>query len=293
MAMPIPPKLKPVTQYVRRAENLDRAPEPEAPVVAYYCRLFATEQAMKLQDKSQEGKLFLTAMMDRLEDDTKKGMGQFTQEEGRKMTHDWALKDFNAADEEDRAGLADQGTARTFYAAGVFFDVLKQFGEPGEETTRRRVYCKWKASQILKALKEGRTPTPGGVGEDVQTGMPSAGGGGGGGGGYQPPASAPEETKQHDPLAGMIPEAPTTNPFLDPAVAAADAADSDTDANPPATTSTPTYEPPANPHYGGPEAPSSAYPTGDTPGQSPYAPPASAPYVAPVAPYVPPPPSRM
>lgn len=28
-------------------------------------------------------KLFLTAMMDRLEDDTKKGMGQFTQEEGR------------------------------------------------------------------------------------------------------------------------------------------------------------------------------------------------------------------
>lgn len=55
MAMPVPPKLKPVTQYVRRAENLDRAPEPEAPVVAYYCRLYATEQAMKLQDKSEEG----------------------------------------------------------------------------------------------------------------------------------------------------------------------------------------------------------------------------------------------
>ena len=38
----------------------------------------------------------------------------------QKMTHDWALKDFNAADEEDRAGLADQGTARTFYAGRRF-----------------------------------------------------------------------------------------------------------------------------------------------------------------------------
>ncbi|CBN79059.1 conserved unknown protein [Ectocarpus siliculosus] len=67
---------------------------------------------------------------------------------------------------------------------------------------RRRIYCKWKASQILKALKEGKIPTPGGAGEDVvtgmpssndaaapapapeATGMPSSSGGGGGGGGY-------------------------------------------------------------------------------------------------------------
>lgn len=32
------------------------------------------------------------------------------------MTTDWALREFNAADEEDRAGLADQSTARAFYA---------------------------------------------------------------------------------------------------------------------------------------------------------------------------------
>ena len=34
----------------------------------------------------------------------------------QKMTTDWAMREFNAADEEDRAGLADQGTARSFYA---------------------------------------------------------------------------------------------------------------------------------------------------------------------------------
>lgn len=38
------------------------------------------------------------------------------------MTTDWAMREFNAADEEDRAGLADQGTARTFYAGE--FNVL-------------------------------------------------------------------------------------------------------------------------------------------------------------------------
>lgn len=54
VAMEIPAHFKPVTQYIRRAEKLDRAPEPEAAIVAYHCRLYATDQAMKLQDKSDE-----------------------------------------------------------------------------------------------------------------------------------------------------------------------------------------------------------------------------------------------
>lgn len=55
MAMAVPPGLKPVTQYVRRAEELDKAPEPESAVVAYHCRLYATEQAMKLNDNTEAG----------------------------------------------------------------------------------------------------------------------------------------------------------------------------------------------------------------------------------------------
>lgn len=54
MKMEIPPRFKPVTQYIRRAEKLDRAEEPEAPVVAYYCRLYAADQAIKLQDSSED-----------------------------------------------------------------------------------------------------------------------------------------------------------------------------------------------------------------------------------------------
>lgn len=57
------------------------------------------------------------------------------------------------------------------HTAGVYFDVLRQFNPkegPGDpEMDRRRIYCKWKAGDILKAVKEGRAPTPGGVGEEV------------------------------------------------------------------------------------------------------------------------------
>lgn len=34
----------------------------------------------------------------------------------QKMTMDWAINEFTMADEEDRAGLADQSTARKFYS---------------------------------------------------------------------------------------------------------------------------------------------------------------------------------
>ncbi|CAM9482407.1 unnamed protein product, partial [Sphacelaria rigidula] len=53
MALTIPARYKPVTQYIRRAEKLDKAPEPEAPVVAYYCRLYAVEQVFNLYDRSE------------------------------------------------------------------------------------------------------------------------------------------------------------------------------------------------------------------------------------------------
>lgn len=55
-----------------------------------------------------------------------------------------------------------------YLLASAFFDVLRLFGNPDEEMDRRRIYCKWMASEIVKALREGRVPSPGDfVGEDV------------------------------------------------------------------------------------------------------------------------------
>jgi len=52
--------------------------------------------------------------------------------------------------------LADKSTARTFYAAGVFFDVMQQYPDLDPEIERQRKYAKWKATDILNAIKEGR-----------------------------------------------------------------------------------------------------------------------------------------
>lgn len=52
-----------------------------------------------------------------------------------------------------------------FIIASSFFDILEQFGDIDEEITSKNKYSKWKATEIMKALKEGRTPEPGGYGE--------------------------------------------------------------------------------------------------------------------------------
>merc|ERR1719491_388754 len=73
---------------------------------------------------------------------------------------------------EDRAGEANKNTASTFYATASFLEILQQFHEENDdseefvEQKKKAVYCKWKATEILKAIKEGRTPTPGSYGEE-------------------------------------------------------------------------------------------------------------------------------
>lgn len=74
------------------------------------------------------------------------------------ICEDFATEIFNRADDEDRAGTADKcvlcvgasmvkdadglcggggrTTAKTFYAAGTFFDILNQFGDISEEVRR-------------------------------------------------------------------------------------------------------------------------------------------------------------
>jgi vacuolar protein sorting-associated protein VTA1 len=47
-------------------------------------------------------------------------------------------------------------------AAAAFFDVLQQFGALPSDLVDMRKYCKWKAADILKAVKEGRKPDVGG-----------------------------------------------------------------------------------------------------------------------------------
>ncbi|KAL7544728.1 hypothetical protein ACHAWF_008090 [Thalassiosira exigua] len=160
-------------------------------------------------------------------------MASFSKEEHWKICRKVADRVFERADAEDRAGAATKGTARTFYAAGTFYEILQQFYDKDEgdaeadaseevrertdEEEQRRVYCKWKATEILNAIKEGRTPAPGGYQEredaEVEAAVDAAlGGGGGGGGGLAPVDEGLAPVDEGPPPAPSPPRAPSPPP---------------------------------------------------------------------------------
>lgn len=126
--MNVPPQLKPVTAFVKRAEELDKDTlNPDSKIVAYFCRRYAVEKGMKLNDRSPEVSSFLMTLMSKLEKDT--ANIPTSTEERKTICENFAYDIFSKADEEDRQGAATKSTAQTFYAAGSFFDVLEVFGE--------------------------------------------------------------------------------------------------------------------------------------------------------------------
>mmetsp|Transcript_1411 Transcript_1411/g.2175 ORF Transcript_1411/g.2175 Transcript_1411/m.2175 type:complete len:427 (-) Transcript_1411:98-1378(-) len=169
--MNIPPELKKITQYIRRAEELDNDKRrPESRIVAYYCREFAVLTGIPFASSSSDAKTCLSSILNQLEKE-KPAISQFSRKEAEFLIRKFANDVFTKADNEDRTGVATRTTARTFYAAASFFEILQQFGESEsqEEDKNKRVYCKWKATDILKAIKEGRNVVPGGYGELEET----------------------------------------------------------------------------------------------------------------------------
>ena len=76
MTTKIPSKLNIITQYIRRAEDLEKSTESSTrkKVVAFYCRMYALDLAfpvMSSTDVSAETKLFVVQLIDRLELDKK------------------------------------------------------------------------------------------------------------------------------------------------------------------------------------------------------------------------------
>lgn len=182
MPLEIPPELKKIAPYIKRAEELDKDhTAAESRLVAYYLRQYAVQLGIPLiAGASPAAKTCLGTILGDLEKEKSK-MDNFTRDEAAFLCRKFAMNVFNKADNEDRAGLAGKGTAKTFYAAQSFLQMLDQFattpsdeGDENEQRTedkKRILYCKWKATEILKAIKEGREPTPGGYGDDVVDNM--------------------------------------------------------------------------------------------------------------------------
>ncbi|KAK6168788.1 hypothetical protein SNE40_019968 [Patella caerulea] len=144
---------------------------------------------MIIDRKSPDCKHFLVSLMDLLE----KKKQQLIDNEaihnemvGQAHVENYALKVFLFADNEDRAGRFSKNVVKSFYTAGMLFDVLTNFGELSDDVEKNRKYAKWKAAYIHRCLKNGETPTPGPLpeeGDDASGGanhddhMPQPGGG--------------------------------------------------------------------------------------------------------------------
>ncbi|KAF8779194.1 hypothetical protein HU200_002870 [Digitaria exilis] len=147
--------------YLQRADELQK----HEPLVAYYCRLFAMEKGLRIpqKERTKTTNSILISLMNQLEKDKKTltlGPDDHLHLEG------FALNVFAKADKQDRAGRADINTAKTFYAASIFFEILNQFGELQPDIEQKQKYAIWKAADIRKALKEGRKPEAGPPGGD-------------------------------------------------------------------------------------------------------------------------------
>lgn len=174
----IPPELKKISPFIRRAEELDRdTTRPVTKMVAYYCRQHSIKYGIQLS-RSREATKCLTQIMDMLEQE-KEEMNAFTPEESRSVCRKFAMEIFEKANDADLGGAGTasngKGIAKTFNAAANFIDVLKCFGtnddgdddeneEQKLEEEERRKYAKWRALEILKAINEGREiPPPPGI----------------------------------------------------------------------------------------------------------------------------------
>ncbi|KAG0473921.1 hypothetical protein HPP92_015778 [Vanilla planifolia] len=155
--------------FLQRADELQK----HEPLVAYYCRLYAMERGLKIpqKERTKTTNALLTSLMNQLEKD-KKALKLST--EDHLYLEGFATNVFTKADKQDRAGRADLNTAKTFYAASIFFEILNQFGELPPDIEQKLKYAVWKAADIRKALKEGRKPEPGPPGGDKDLLDPSS-----------------------------------------------------------------------------------------------------------------------
>ena len=158
----LPPELKALKRFIREAKKTAKV----SPVISYYCRLYAIQEAMKLDEskKTDAVNQWMSAQMDQLE----QTQISASKDEAKQTITSMAHKVFKHADDVDRAGNANKQTAAAFNSAYVFYTILKQFGDRDESIVEAAKYCMFKTTDILKALKEGRKPKPGPPGDEEE-----------------------------------------------------------------------------------------------------------------------------
>ena len=127
--------------------------------MAYYCRVFAMEEGLKVSGKSNELVSLLGSLMETLER-TKPDAKLVSPEEDSAYCENFALRIFAKADALDRRDGSERTAAKTakmLYVASVFFEILHQFpGAVDEDTLAKQRYAAWRAGELSACAREGR-----------------------------------------------------------------------------------------------------------------------------------------
>jgi len=133
----IPLDLKPITPFIRKAEDLTLySNDVQSKIVAYHCRKYAAQLGIQIlssfpEEQQQDERLvfakkILYQIVNSLEIE-KQSIPNYTKEEYHAMCQRFALEVFNKADVEERSGHATKETAKKFHAAAIFLKMLDQF----------------------------------------------------------------------------------------------------------------------------------------------------------------------
>ncbi|KAG0245485.1 hypothetical protein BGW41_000112 [Actinomortierella wolfii] len=156
-AIPVPEGLKVITPFLQRANQF----ADKEPIVSYYSNYYAAKLA--IQKANKDNRAFIDNLLSTLEKQRKEiGDNEAISNDlvGYAHIENFALKIFAKADDEDRRGQATQKTAKSYIAAANFLELLKVFGEIDSDTEEKIKYSKWRTIEIVKAIREGRTPAP-------------------------------------------------------------------------------------------------------------------------------------
>jgi vacuolar protein sorting-associated protein VTA1 len=153
----LPVSIKHIRPYLMRAGELQAA----YPLVSYYCKLFALQQAVDSRDKSDPAAVtFVKNLLTDVETQCKTITG--TRTEHRAQVEAAALDLFDGAAAKYRAGNANSGTAMRFFAAKCVIDVSSFVDDQPltEFLGSYRMRAVRYAANIRSDLRENRIPDP-------------------------------------------------------------------------------------------------------------------------------------
>ncbi|OMJ82430.1 hypothetical protein SteCoe_16907 [Stentor coeruleus] len=159
----IPEEISFIKPFLKRSKEIEN---PNS-IVSYYVYFYAENLAfnhLKKNPENQKIVQFIERMQKIMEQ--KKNSLNFPQNP-LKHYEKFLTKLFISADDDDRKSGSTRKTAKKFRVLIYFIQAFRILSELPQEWNEKLAYCKWKASDITKSIKNGIKPCSGGPNENL------------------------------------------------------------------------------------------------------------------------------